>query len=100
MAFKCASGGQDRNTRQLPAMDMAKTLDAVHIVAIACSPVGVDGVVGAQVDHAKWAAGGVEKEPTGVRRVDEGVDEIDGGFGGILGESRSKQDQQESGDSK
>ena len=84
----------------MPAMDMAKTFDAVHIVAIACSPVGVNSVVGAQVDHAKGATSGVEKEPTGVGCVDEGVDEVDGGFLGILGESRSKQNQQESGDCK
>ena len=90
MAFEGTSGGEHGNTRQLPAMDVAKTLDAVHIVAIACTPVGIDSVVGTQVDHAEGTTGGVEKEPTGVGRVDEGVDEVDGGFGGILGQNRSK----------
>ena len=66
MAFEGTSGGQDRNTRQLPAMDMAKTLDAVQIVAVACSPVGINRVVGAQVDHAEGATGGVEKKPARV----------------------------------
>ena len=85
MTFERASGGQDRNTRQLPTVDVAETFDAVQIVAVSGAPVGVDRVVGAQVDHAEGAAGGVEKEPAGVGRVDKGVDEVNGGFGGILG---------------
>lgn len=88
MAFEGTSCGQDRNTRQLPAVNVAKTLDAVQIVAVPCSPIGVDGVVGTQVDHAKRAGGGVEKKPTGIGGVKERVDEVDGGFGGVLGEYR------------
>ena len=72
-------------------MDVAETFDAVQIAAVACPPVGVDGVVGAQVDHAEGSTGGVEKEPTGIGCVNEGVDEVDGGFGGILGKSRREQ---------
>ena len=90
MTFERASGGQDRNTRQLPTVDVAETFDAVQIVAVPSSPVGIDGIIGAQVNHAEGAAGGVKKEPTGVGRVDKGVDEVDGGFGGILGQNRSK----------
>ena len=90
MAFEGTSGGQDRNTRQLPTVDVAETFDAVQIVAVPGAPVGIDGIIWAQVDHAEGAAGGVEKEPAGVGRVDEGVDEVDGGFGGILGQNRSK----------
>ena len=90
MTFERASGRQDRNTRQLPTVDVAETFDAVQIVAVPGAPVGIDGIIWAQVDHAEGAAGGVEKEPAGVGRVDEGVDEVDGGFGGILGQNRSK----------
>ena len=93
MTFEAARSRQDRDARQLPTVDVAKTFDAVQIVAVACSPVGVDGVVGAQVDHAEGSTGGVEKEPTGVGRVDEGVDEVDGGFSGILGKSRREHDE-------
>ena len=87
MAFEGTSCGQDWNTRQLPAVNVAKTLDAVQIVAVTCSPIGVDGVVGTQVDHAKRASGGVEKKPPGVGRVKQRIDEVYGGFGGVLGKS-------------
>lgn len=71
-------------------MDVAETFDAVQVVAVSGSPVRVDRIVGAQVDHTEGATGGVKKEPAGVGRVNEGVHEVDGGFWGILGQNRSK----------
>ena len=87
MPLECASSGQNWDTRQLPAMDMAEAFDAVFFVAVACVPIGVDGVVGTEVDHAKRAGGGVEKKPPGVGRVKQRIDEVYGGFGGVLGKS-------------
>ena len=84
MSLECASSGHHRHSRKLPAMDMAEAFDAVFFVAVACVPIGVDGVVGTEVDHAKRAGGGVEKKPPGVGRVKQRIDEVYGGFGGVL----------------
>ena len=74
-------------------MDVAEAFDAVFFVTVARVPVGVDGVVGAEIDHAKRTGGGIEKKPPGVGGIEQGIDEVDGCFGGILGKSRSEQDE-------
>lgn len=73
MPFKFARGRQNRNARQLPTVDMAKALNAVEMVPIACAPIGVNGVVGTQVNHTERTGSRVKKEPTRIGRIDNGV---------------------------
>jgi len=69
-------------------MDMAEAVVCcLFSSAVACVPIGVDGVVWTEVDHAKRSGGGrVEKKPPGVGRVERKEDQrgATGALGGCI----------------